>query len=115
MDGFRATPATNNQPQGQRMSHLRIGLPSKGRLADQAAELLVLAGLSFRRQSRGLFARVDGFPIDITFLRADDIPLLCAEGAAHWPRPPEDASTLPTSAPPAACRWSEKQRSEAFQ
>ena len=63
------------------MSHLRIGLPSKGRLADQAAELLVLAGLSFRRQSRGLFARVDGFPIDITFLRADDIPLLCAEGA----------------------------------
>jgi ATP phosphoribosyltransferase len=63
------------------MSHLRIGLPSKGRLADQAAELLGLAGLSFRRQNRGLFARVGGLPIDITFLRTDDIPLLCAEGA----------------------------------
>ncbi len=63
------------------MSHLRIGLPSKGRLADQAAELLGLAGLDFRRQDRGLFARVGGLPIDITFLRTDDIPLLCAEGA----------------------------------
>ncbi len=63
------------------MSHLRIGLPSKGRLADQAAELLGLAGLNFRRQERGLFARVGGLPIDITFLRTDDIPLLCAEGA----------------------------------
>jgi len=63
------------------MSHLRIGLPSKGRLADQAAELLSLAGLNFRRQNRGLFARVGGLPIDITFLRTDDIPLLCAEGA----------------------------------
>jgi ATP phosphoribosyltransferase len=63
------------------MSHLRIGLPSKGRLADQAAELLGLAGLSFRRQNRGLFARVGGLPVDITFLRTDDIPLLCAEGA----------------------------------
>ncbi len=63
------------------MSHLRIGLPSKGRLADQAAELLGLAGLNFRRQNRGLFARVGGLPVDITFLRTDDIPLLCAEGA----------------------------------
>jgi len=63
------------------MNHLRIGLPSKGRLADQAAELLDLAGLNFRRQERGLFARVGGLPIDITFLRTDDIPLLCAEGA----------------------------------
>ncbi len=63
------------------MSHLRIGLPSKGRLADQASELLGLAGLNFRRQDRGLFARVGGLPVDITFLRTDDIPLLCAEGA----------------------------------
>ncbi len=33
------------------MSNLRIGLPSKGRLAEQAAELLVQAGLKFRRQN----------------------------------------------------------------
>jgi ATP phosphoribosyltransferase len=61
--------------------NLRIGIPSKGRLADAAAELLVEAGLKFRRQERSLFARVRDMPIDVTFLRTDDIPVLCAEGA----------------------------------
>lgn len=61
--------------------NLRIGLPSKGRLSDVAGALLTQAGLSFRRQSRGLFARVSGLPIDLIFLRTDDIPTLCAEGA----------------------------------
>jgi len=60
---------------------LRIGVPSKGRLSELAAELLKQAGLSFRRQERSLFARVGEMPIDITFLRTDDIPVLCAEGA----------------------------------
>lgn len=63
------------------MHNLRIGVPSKGRLSELAAELLKQAGLSFRRQERSLFARVGEMPIDITFLRTDDIPVLCAEGA----------------------------------
>ncbi|REK18663.1 MAG: ATP phosphoribosyltransferase [Planctomycetota bacterium] len=63
------------------MSNLRIGLPSKGRLAEVAAELLKEAGLSFRRQERSLFARCREVPLDVTFLRTDDIPVLCAEGA----------------------------------
>jgi len=63
------------------MSNLRLGLPSKGRLAADAAELLTQAGLSFRRQERSLFARVSELPVDITFLRTEDIPVLCAEGA----------------------------------
>ncbi|MGV3482898.1 MAG: ATP phosphoribosyltransferase [Planctomycetaceae bacterium] len=61
--------------------NLRIGLPSKGRLSELAGELLRQAGLQFRRQERGLFAKVSGLPIDLTFLRTDDIPTLCAEGA----------------------------------
>ena len=61
--------------------NLRIGVPSKGRLADLAADLLKQAGLSFRRQNRSLFAKVSGQPIDVSFLRTDDIPVLCAEGA----------------------------------
>ncbi|MEM9186672.1 MAG: ATP phosphoribosyltransferase [Planctomycetota bacterium] len=73
---------------------LRIGVPSKGRLAELAGELLKDGGLRFRRQDRALFARVKPLggpapgsasdaelPIDITFLRTDDIPVLCAEGA----------------------------------
>jgi ATP phosphoribosyltransferase len=63
------------------MTNLRIGVPSKGRLAEVAAELLKEAGLSFRRQERSLFARCREVPVDITFLRTEDIPVLCAEGA----------------------------------
>ena len=63
------------------MSKLRIGIPSKGRLSDHAKGLLQEAGLSFRRQDRSLFASVRGMPVEIIFLRTDDIPLLCAEGA----------------------------------
>lgn len=62
-------------------NQLRIGVPSKGRLSDIATDLLTAAGLKFRRQNRSLFARVRDMPIDMTFLRTDDIPVLCAEGA----------------------------------
>ena len=63
------------------MDKLRIGIPSKGRLSDHAKGLLKEAGLNFRRQDRSLFASVRGMPVEIIFLRTDDIPLLCAEGA----------------------------------
>ena len=60
---------------------LRIGIPSKGRLSEIAAELLNDAGLSFRRTERTLFARCRDMPVEVTFLRTDDIPVLTAEGA----------------------------------
>src|SRR5258708_37668407 len=63
------------------MNNLRIGVPSKGRLAEVAGQLLKEAGLSFRRQERSLFARCREVPVDITFLRTEDIPVLCAERA----------------------------------
>jgi len=60
---------------------LRIGVPSKGRLAELSAQLLGDAGLSFRRTERSLFARCKDMPVEVTFLRTDDIPVLTAEGA----------------------------------
>jgi ATP phosphoribosyltransferase len=63
------------------MDNLRIGVPSKGRLAELAEALLKDAGLSFRRSERSLFARCKDLPIEVTFLRTEDIPVLCAEGA----------------------------------
>lgn len=63
------------------MNDLRIGLPSKGRLSEQSHELFTQAGLLFRRQERTLFARIAEIPVEVTFLRAEDIPVLCAEGA----------------------------------
>lgn len=63
------------------MNHLRIGIPSKGRLSEVAIDLLKSSGLNFSTYNRSLFARVREMPLDLTFLRADDIPVLCAEGA----------------------------------
>lgn len=63
------------------MNGLRIGVPSKGRLSEVARDLLKQAGLSFRQQERSLFARVREIPVEITFLRTEDIPVLCSEGA----------------------------------
>jgi ATP phosphoribosyltransferase len=63
------------------MDNLRIGVPSKGRLAELAEALLKDAGLSFRRSERSLFARCKDLPVEVTFLRTEDIPVLCAEGA----------------------------------
>ena len=60
---------------------LRIGSPSKGRLSELATALLADAGLSFRRTERSLFARCKDMPVEVTFLRTDDIPVLTAEGA----------------------------------
>lgn len=60
---------------------LRIGIPSKGRLSEVVANLLHDAGLSFRRIERSLFARCRDMPLEIVFLRTDDIPVLTAEGA----------------------------------
>jgi len=50
-------------------------------LAELAEGLLKDAGLHFRRQERSLFARCKELPVDVTFLRTEDIPVLCAEGA----------------------------------
>ncbi len=63
------------------MTNFRIGIPSKGRLSELAGELLKEAGLNYRRPDRSLFARCRDMPIDVTFLRTEDIPVLCAEGA----------------------------------
>lgn len=61
--------------------NLRIGIPSKGRLSERATDLLKQGGFRFRRQDRTLFARVRDMPYEVVFLRTDDIPVLCAEGA----------------------------------
>lgn len=63
------------------MSHLKLGIPSKGRLSELSDRLLNDAGIKFRRTNRSLFAKAKDLPLEIAFLRSDDIPVLCAEGA----------------------------------
>jgi ATP phosphoribosyltransferase len=63
------------------MDNLRLGIPSKGRLSELSEKLLNEAGIRFRRTNRSLFAKAKDLPLEIAFLRTDDIPVLCFEGA----------------------------------
>lgn len=62
--------------------HLRIAVPSKGRLQERALELLHAAGLRFRVSGRRLFAVCSETGARIVFSNAADIPVLVAEGVA---------------------------------
>ena len=61
---------------------LRIALPNKGRLADEARDLFRDAGLEIRtRNDRALIASLGG-EFQALFVRAQDIPEFVADGAA---------------------------------
>src|ERR671920_191114 len=61
---------------------LRIALPNKGRLAEEARELFADAGLEVRaRGERALTASLGG-EFEALFVRAQDIPEFVADGAA---------------------------------
>jgi len=59
---------------------LRLAVPNKGRLAQPAATLLREAGYRFEADDRRLFAPCDNFPLDLLFVRAEDIPEYTADG-----------------------------------
>jgi ATP phosphoribosyltransferase len=59
---------------------LRLALQKKGRLAQESINLLQRCGLHFRVKENGLLAHVDNFPIDLLFVRDDDIPALIFDG-----------------------------------
>ena len=61
---------------------IRIAIQSKGRLNEQSVELLQDAGLKVNDQKRKFLDRVDNFPIEILYLRDDDIPEVVADGSA---------------------------------
>jgi ATP phosphoribosyltransferase len=61
---------------------LRLAVPNKGRLQQPTVQLLHDAGLPFEDGTRALTARVEGFPLDILFVRTDDIVEFVADGVA---------------------------------
>jgi len=60
--------------------HLRIAVPSKGRLQEAALEMLRGAGLRFRVSGRRLFSVCSETETRIIFCNVADIPVLVAEG-----------------------------------
>lgn len=61
---------------------LRIAIQAKGRLHDDSLALLSEAEISISGSSRTLISRAKGFPIDVLYLRDDDIPQAVAMGVA---------------------------------
>ena len=57
-------------------NRLRIALQKKGRLSEECLSLLQRCGLKFRVKPNALLTHVDNFPIDLLFVRDDDIPTL---------------------------------------
>ena len=61
---------------------LRLAIQSKGRLNEQTVGLLKEIGLGVDDSHRQFLARVPGFPLEILYLRDDDIPQVVAAGTA---------------------------------
>lgn len=67
---------------GSESGRLRLAIPNKGRMQQPSLQLLHDAGLRFEDSTRALTAKVDGFPLDILFVRTDDIVEFVADGVA---------------------------------
>lgn len=63
-----------------RNGKLKIAVQKKGRLSDQSINLLQSIGLDFDASSRQLFSLCRNLPIEIIFLRDDDIPEYVQDG-----------------------------------
>lgn len=62
---------------------LRIAIQSKGRLYDDTIAMLTEADIKISKdQGRGLLTKAKGFPLEVLFLRDDDIPTTVAAGIA---------------------------------
>ena len=62
---------------------LRIAIQAKGRLNEQSIELLSEAGIRVAESKRKLISRAEGFPLEVLYLRDDDIPQVVANGTAQ--------------------------------
>jgi ATP phosphoribosyltransferase len=61
---------------------LRLAIPNKGRLVEPSLALLHDAGLVFEEHDRSLVARVQNFPLDILFVRTNDVIEFVGDGVA---------------------------------
>jgi len=61
---------------------LKIAIQKSGRLNEKSVEILKNCGLSFENYKSSLIASVANFPLEILFLRDDDIPEYVQDGIA---------------------------------
>jgi ATP phosphoribosyltransferase len=63
-------------------SNLKLAIQRKGRLTDKSLELLQHCGLDIEEYSERLVVTAGNFPLDILFLRDNDIPEYVQDGVA---------------------------------
>ncbi len=63
---------------------LHIAIQKNGRLADYSRDLLRDAGMRVVKGVNDLAARVENFPLDLLFVRDDDIPTFVADGVCDF-------------------------------
>ena len=63
-------------------NRLTIAIQKKGRLFDQSTDLIKKSGINFSTKGDNLLAKSNNLPIDILFVRSDDIPSLVSNGDA---------------------------------
>ena len=61
---------------------LRIAIQSKGRLHEQSMQLLSEADIKINSSKRTLLMKAENFPLEVLYLRDDDIPQSVASGIA---------------------------------
>jgi len=66
-----------------RMEKLRIAIQKSGRLSEKSLMLLKEAGISLNNGSRKLRSEAWTFPLEVIYLRDDDIPQYVEDGVAH--------------------------------
>jgi len=62
---------------------LLVAVPSKGRMAPPALELLAAAGLRFEAGERALHVPCENAPVDLLLVRPHDIPEYVQDGVVH--------------------------------
>ncbi len=65
------------------MEKLRIAIQKSGRLSEKSLALLKEAGISLNNGSRKLRSVAQSFPLEVIYLRDDDIPQYVEDGVAH--------------------------------
>ncbi len=65
-------------------ARLHLAVQKSGRLSDDSRALLRAAGLRMALGRSGLAARVENFPVDLLFVRDDDIPTFVSDGICEF-------------------------------
>ena len=65
------------------MQNIRIAIQKSGRLSEKSLDLLKEAGIRLNNGSRKLRSVAQSFPLEVIYLRDDDIPQYVEDGVAH--------------------------------